>query len=419
MPICAVASTAAPSAAISGFGFLGPLVPDADASYALPVRRGRHFAYELRFDPRSLPARLAVRLAVPCTRAAEDLHLQVIGRIPPRPNVPHGTRAVPGAPKKAGHWGRPRSPGWRGSHRPRRQIRISPYLGDDDVGCRATGAPTSSRARFEACGSRWARADLGPRHTVDRGASCATPSREVVLCRSGMSRRLAQTHASPGPDGPGRTRFDGGFARFGRSGSGGGRGKSRGNVSPRAASGGPIHARLALGNSAVPALAHAPLRRGPDSCAESPASDAHCSAAGGVPGVGAGSASSRSAAGTLRTTLADLVNERLTRRVAAASARPPARSGGPRACPRRPRRASCRRRRRRSGRAPARRAATVTREQASISTSPPCAARGSRRPAARLMSWPNRTARLRVLNRIASSPRSRMPVRGASTKRPP
>ena len=202
--------------------------------------------------------------------------------------------------KKAGHRGRPRHPGWRGSHGPRRQSRISAYLGDGDVGCRARGAPTSSRARVEACGSL-RRADLGPRHTVDRGASCATPSREVVLCRSAHRPPLdANALASPGPDGPRRARVGGGFAgsaqRFGM-----GAAKSRGDVSPRAAGGGPIHARLALGNPAVPALRMPPLRREPILCRESPASDAHWSAAGGVPGPdlgGAGSASSRLVAGT-------------------------------------------------------------------------------------------------------------------------
>ncbi len=153
--------------------------------------------------------------------------------------------------KKAGHWGRPRVSGQRGSHHPRRQIRISPYLGADDVGYRATAAPTSSRARFEACGSL-RRADLGPRHTGDRGASCATPSREVVLCRPGVGRRRSQPHASSGPDGPGGMRLAAAWSvrtqRFGR-----GPLEYRGNVSPRAASGGPIHARLAPGNSAVPA----------------------------------------------------------------------------------------------------------------------------------------------------------------------
>src|SRR5215471_17218754 len=43
----------------------------------------------------------------------------------------------------------------------------------------------------------------------------------------------------------------------------------RGNVSPRAASGGPIHARLAPGNSAV-TFAHAPLRREVGFCANPP-----------------------------------------------------------------------------------------------------------------------------------------------------
>jgi hypothetical protein len=148
--------------------------------------------------------------------------------------------------------GRPRHSGWRGSHGPRRQSRISAYLGDGDVGYRARGAPTSSRARVEACGSL-PRADLGPRHNGDRGASCATPSREVLLYRPRASRRSTQTHASPGPDGPRRTSSATALLVW-CSGSGWGPRKSRGEVSPRAAGGGPIHARLALGNPAVPAL---------------------------------------------------------------------------------------------------------------------------------------------------------------------
>src|SRR5439155_4590720 len=87
---------------------------------------------------------------------------------------------------------------------PGRQSRISAYLPDGDVGYRARGAPTSSRARVEACGSRRMRADLGPRHTGDRGASCATPSREVVPCRSGIGRSFAQASTSPGLLGPRR-----------------------------------------------------------------------------------------------------------------------------------------------------------------------------------------------------------------------
>ena len=154
--------------------------------------------------------------------------------------------------KKAGHRGRPRHSGWRGSHCPRRQIRISAYLGDGDVGYRARGAPTSSRARFEACGSL-PQADLGPRHTVDRGASCATPSREVMPSRSGISRCITHGRASLGPIGPRHARSAAALV-VRRSGSGRGPRKSRGDVNPRAAGGGPIHARLALGNSAVPAL---------------------------------------------------------------------------------------------------------------------------------------------------------------------
>jgi hypothetical protein len=92
-----------------------------------------------------------------------------------------------------------RLPGWRGSHGPRRQSRISAYLAGGDVGCRATEAPTSSRARVEACGSHRSRADLGSRHTFDRGASCATPSREVMLRGSVISRLWLEARA-PGPE---------------------------------------------------------------------------------------------------------------------------------------------------------------------------------------------------------------------------
>jgi hypothetical protein len=168
--------------------------------------------------------------------------------------------------------------GRRGSHRPRRQIGVSPYLADGDVGYRATRAPISNRARFGACDSL-GRADLGPRHTGDRGASCATPSREVVPRPSGTSR-LTQTPASPGPDGPRCTRFAVallvGTQRF-RTGAA----KVRGDVSPRAAGGGPIHARLTLGNSAVPArrMLRSDASRFFRRIARS---DAHCSSAGGV-----------------------------------------------------------------------------------------------------------------------------------------
>lgn len=155
--------------------------------------------------------------------------------------------------KKAGQSGRPRSSGWRGSHRPRQQSRISAYLVDGDVGCRATGAPTSSRARVEACGSRRMRTDLGPRHTGDRGASCATPSREVGLCRPSLDRSFARTPASPGPLSPWRARSAAVLLAAAQRLRMGPR-QSRGNVSPRAASGGPIPARLAPGNSAVPAM---------------------------------------------------------------------------------------------------------------------------------------------------------------------
>ena len=125
-------------------------------------------------------------------------------------------------------------------------------MGDGGVGCCATGAPTSNRARVEACSSRWAQADPKSRHTVDRGASCATPSREVVPCRTRALRSSSQTNCVPGPQGSGgarRTVLLAWAQRFGR-----GPRLVRGDVSPRAASGGPIHARLALGNSAMPAL---------------------------------------------------------------------------------------------------------------------------------------------------------------------
>ena len=154
--------------------------------------------------------------------------------------------------KKAGHWaGLIILAG--GARTTRRQSRVSAYLADGDVGYRARGAPTSSRAQVEACGSYRTRADLGPRHTGDRGASCATPSREVVLCRSGISRPFAQRSASRGLVGPRRPSSATALLvlaqRFGK-----GAAEVRGDMSPRAASGGPIHARLAPGNSAMPAL---------------------------------------------------------------------------------------------------------------------------------------------------------------------
>jgi hypothetical protein len=138
------------------------------------------------------------------------------------------------------------------SHR-RRQIGISVYLEDGDVGCCARGAPTSSRARDGASCSYRTNADSSPSHTGDRGASCATPSREVVPRRSTLG------HAGAKPDVPGATKRQErlGFTvagldrsqRFGR-----GPRNVRGDVSPKAAVGGPVHARLALGNSAVPVL---------------------------------------------------------------------------------------------------------------------------------------------------------------------
>jgi len=137
--------------------------------------------------------------------------------------------------------------GWRGSHDPRRQSRISAYLADGDVGCRATGAPTSSRARVEACGSHRSRADLGSRHTFDRGASCATPSREVMLRGSVISRLWLEARAL-GPEANTRGRRPSLVAtqRFGT-----GPRSLRGNTDPRVAIGGPIHARLTPGNSAL------------------------------------------------------------------------------------------------------------------------------------------------------------------------
>ena len=89
-------------------------------------------------------------------------------------------------------------PGWRGSHHPRRQSPISVYLAGGDVGCRARGAPTSSRARVEACRRHRSRADLRSRHTFDTGASCATPSREVML-RCSVISCLHAMAVSPGP----------------------------------------------------------------------------------------------------------------------------------------------------------------------------------------------------------------------------
>ena len=113
------------------------------------------------------------------------------------------------------------------------------------------------------------------------------------------------------------------------------------------------------------------------------------SGAGALSLVGAGAASS----GRIRrrcTAFADLVNKRLTCRVVGATTGAlGARSGAARRC----------RRLISSGVVPstspsiwvgtASCAVMATREQGSISTSPPCAARGSSRPAARLMSWPS------------------------------
>jgi len=137
---------------------------------------------------------------------------------------------------------------------PRRLGRISAYLGDGNVGSRARGAPTSSLAQVAACGPPLARADPTPRHTVDRGASCATPSREVELrlCCVGRRAQAIEIARDPRPDGRRRTMSAAWLVwaqRFGM-----GPRIVRGNMSPKAASGGPIHARLALGNSAMPAL---------------------------------------------------------------------------------------------------------------------------------------------------------------------
>src|SRR5262249_10481659 len=108
-----------------------------------------------------------------------------------------GAENLPNKKKGRPPWAGCTLSGWRGSHAPRRQSRISAYLAGDDVGCRATGAPTSSRARVEACGSHRSRADLGSRHTFDRGASCATPSREVLL-RGSVISRLGIEARAPG-----------------------------------------------------------------------------------------------------------------------------------------------------------------------------------------------------------------------------
>ena len=153
------------------------------------------------------------------------------------------------------------------------KARLRAYLADDGVGYRARGAPTSSRARVEACSSDRARAVLGPRHTFDRGASCATPSREVVLHRSCISRPPRKRMRAPGRTAKG-ARNGRWLCSLGRSGSGWGPRNCRGDVSPRAAGGGPIHARLTLGNSAVPASRMLRSDAG-EVLGEPPASDAH------------------------------------------------------------------------------------------------------------------------------------------------
>ena len=82
-----------------GLRVLWPPRPDADASYALPVRQAGTLL-TASFRSQVAPGTFAVRLAVPITRSAEDFHLQVIGRLPPRPNGARAPRAMPGAPPK-------------------------------------------------------------------------------------------------------------------------------------------------------------------------------------------------------------------------------------------------------------------------------------------------------------------------------
>ena len=152
------------------------------------------------------------------------------------------------------------------------------------------------------------RADSKTRHTVDRGASCATPSREVVLCRirhadTDRCGRRASTLALE-HDGsrriiaavlPERTQRFGTGTRLARAGK-----------NPRAAGGGPIHVRLTLGNSAVPVLRIFPAQSRIDRRSRH---DAHTAPELLFAGC---RRDFRLAAPILPAGFADLVNERLT-----------------------------------------------------------------------------------------------------------
>lgn len=94
---------------------------------------------------------------------------------------------------------------------PCRLRRIRAYLADGGVGSLARGAPTSSLAGLSALRAM-VQKQPGTRHTVDRGASCATPSPERVL-RRGHRRpsppsQLTTPVPVPSREGHGRVRME-------------------------------------------------------------------------------------------------------------------------------------------------------------------------------------------------------------------
>ena len=188
---------------------------------------------------------------------------------------------APPDPRKKSRPLGPASSSWpAGLARPRRQSRIRAYLGDGDVGCRARGAPTSSRARVEACGSCVARADWV--HATPLTEALHVPLHlERSCCAAPAGRSVAQAHASPGPTARGAfmaTALLGWAQRFGTGTATSPRRHQSESCWRRPH---PCPPRSRQFCSAC--SAHASLRREPGFLAESAASDAHWSGAGGVP----------------------------------------------------------------------------------------------------------------------------------------
>jgi hypothetical protein len=151
------------------------------------------------------------------------------------------------------------------------------------------------------------RADSKTRHTVDRGASCATPSREVVLCRHrhADTDRCGCRASTLALEHDGSRRIIAAVLRERTQRFGTGTRLARARKNPRAANGGPIHVRLALGNSAVPVLRIFPAQGRIDRQSHH---DAHTDRSLSFAGCRLGL---RLAAPILPAGFADLVNERL------------------------------------------------------------------------------------------------------------